>query len=228
MADGTDNSSKASVRGPAWWAWLVLLVVFALFAAIIWGAVYSIGLVWSEFTALDKTVAAAIVAGVFTVIATTITVMVGRYYEEKRKQSELHRDRKIEMYDAFIRRVFKLFTESREEDRVASESDDDLVNFLRDSQRNFLLWSGPGVIRAYSEWHKSLTGVQDAQTVLKMEKFFLAVRNDLGHSNWRIRQGDTVRFILRHTDFFLDEIKTNPNISLSELAALENARGLND
>ena len=64
---------------------------------------------WSVFVALDKTIAAAFVAGFFTVIATTITVMVGRYYEEKRKMSELHREKKIEMYDKFITMMLDTF-----------------------------------------------------------------------------------------------------------------------
>lgn len=227
MAESPNTSAQSTLRDTAWWVWLVLLLLLALFGAITWGVIYGVGVAWSEFTSLDKTVATAIVAGVFTVFASTITVMVGRYFEEKRKQSELHRERKIEMYDKFIARIFKLFADVKTDDSD-SDTESEMIEFLRDSQRNFLLWSGSGVIRAYSEWHQSLAGQQDAQTVLKMEKFFLAVRNDLGHSNWRIKQGDTVRFILRHTDFFLEQIKTNPNITLTELAALENASGLNE
>ena len=213
---------QQTLRDTPWWVWLVLVAILALIVGIIWGALRLIGFVWSEFTELDKTVAAAIVAGVFTVIATTITVMVGRYFEEKRKQSELHRERKIKMYDEFIARIFRMFADADNQ----SDDETDLVEFLREHQRLFLLWSNPGVIRAYSEWRKTLTGDPNVQTVLQMEKFFLAVRRDLGHSNWGIKQGDTARFLLRHVDFFLAQAKLNPNLTLAEIAILEKEAGL--
>ena len=216
-----------TLRNTPWWIWVALVAILLALLGLAWGAIRALGFAWSEFTELDKTVAAAIVAGVFTVTATTITVMVGRYFEEKRKQSELHRERKIKMYDTFIERIFNLFTGGDDNEETAPENvETELIDFLRDSQRQFLLWSGPGVIRAYSEWNKALRGEQNAQTVLLMEKFFLAVRRDLGHSNWGVKQGDTIRFVLRHTDFFLEKIQTNPNLTLAELAALERAEGL--
>jgi len=229
-----DNPNKVqpSLRDIQWWVWIVLVALALLATALIWGAVRLVGVVWSAFTDLDKTIAAAIVAGIFTVVATTITVMVGRYFEERRKQSELHREQKIRMYDAFIARIFKLFAnddvEPTDTDTESKTGAPELIQFLREHQRQFLLWSNPGVIRAYAEWQKTLTGVPNAQTVLNMEKFFLAVRRDLGHSNWGIKPGDTARFLLRHTDFFLEQIKNNPTITLSELARLEKEAGLTE
>lgn len=228
-----DQNSTNSIRDVQWWAWVALAFLGLLAVALVWGLLRLLGFVWSAFTDLDKTVAAAIVAGIFTVIATTITVMVGRYFEEKRKQSELHREKKIQMYDTFIARMFKIFgnaEESAEEESTEGDSDageQELIEFLREHQRQFLLWSNAPVIRAFAEWRKTLTGEPNAQTILKMEQFFLAVRRDLGHSNWGIKQGDTARFLLRHTDFFLEQIKSNPNITISELARLEEEAGLN-
>lgn len=226
------SQSQPSLKDIQWWVWLVILGLVAVGVGLIWGAVRLFASLWDAFNVLDKTVAAAIIAGIFTVIATTITVMVGRYFEEKRKQSELHREQKIKMYDAFIARMFKVFAnEEIQPKKTESDTKTDeleLVQFLREHQRQFLLWSNAGVIRAFAEWQKTLTGEPNAQTVLKMEKFFLAVRRDLGHSNWGIKQGDTARFLLRHTDFFLQQIKSNPNITLGELARLEKEAGLSE
>jgi len=226
------SQPQPSLKDIQWWVWLVLLGLGGIGVGLVWGAVRLFASFWDAFNDLDKTVAAAIVAGIFTVIATTITVMVGRYFEEKRKQSELHREQKITMYDAFIARIFKIFTNEEihpnETDSDTATQNLELVEFLREHQRQFLLWSNAGVIRAYAEWQKTLTGAPNAQTVLKMERFFLAVRKDLGHSNWGIKQGDTARFLLRHTDFFLQQIKSNPNITLSELARLEEEAELSE
>ena len=229
-----EQNSPNSFRDVQWWAWVALAFLGVLAVLLVWGLLRLLGFVWGAFTDLDKTVAAAIVAGIFTVIATTITVMVGRYFEEKRKQSELHREKKIQMYDTFIARMFKIFAnaeESAEDERPGDDSgagEQELIEFLREHQRQFLLWSNAGVIRAFAEWRKTLSGEPTAQTILKMEEFFLAVRRDLGHSNWGIKQGDTARYLLRHTDFFHAQIKINPNITISELAKLEEEAGLND
>ena len=224
------ESTTSPFQNVKWWMWVLILLFLGLAVLLVYGLFLAAGSIWNEFVGLDKTIAAAIIAGFFTVIATTITVMVGRYYEEKRKSSEIHRERKIEMYDTFIARIFKLFAntnaESDSEQAKIDDTETDLIEFLREHQRQFLLWSNAGVIRAYSEWRKTLSGHHDANTVLKMEKFFLAVRRDLGHSNWGIKRGDTVRFLLRHTDFFLDQVKKNPNITLEELTRLEKEAGL--
>lgn len=130
------------------------------------------------------------------------------------------------MYDAFIERIFKVFANNSDSDTGAEGLD--LVEFWREHQRLFLLWSNAGVIRAFAEWKTTLAGEPNAQTVLKMEKFFLTVRRDLGHSNWGIKQGDTANFFLRNTDFFLQKIKENLNITLSELSRLEKEAGLSE
>jgi len=178
------TSTPSPIGSVKWWAWLVLAVLIALAVFFVLWFVKITGIVWQELNTLDSTVAAAMVAGFFTVIGTAITVMVGRYYEAKRKRAELHRERKIEMYDAFIARIFKIFANSNVVgSSKPSQSETDLIEFLREHQRKFLLWSDAGVIRAFSEWRKTLTRAPTANSVLKMEAFFLAVRRDLGHSN---------------------------------------------
>jgi hypothetical protein len=221
------TSTPSPIRSVKWWAWLLLALLISLAVFFILWFVKLIGVVWQELNTLDSTIVAAIVAGFFTVIGTAITVMVGRYYEAKRKRTELHRERKIEMYDAFIARIFKIFANSNVVDSSkANQSETDLIEFLREHQRKFLLWSDAGVIRAFSEWRKTMTGAPTAKSVLKMEAFFLAVRRDLGHSNLGIKQGDTVRMLLRHTDLFLAAARKNQNVTLAEIAELEKKAGL--
>ena len=213
--------------------WLSVAAIIGFGCLVFFFLVKLVGKFWSAFNALDNSVAAAVVGGFFAVIASTITVMVARYYEEKRKRAELYREKKVQMYDEFINRLLTEF--SGEELKVKIEkargkkAEKDLGLFLRQKQKEFLLWSSAGVLREFSEWMKMLSQKHDANLLLQTEKFFLEIRKDLGHSNWRINQGDTIRLLLRDTDFFLDAIKTNPDITLSELAELEkNATGGED
>lgn len=223
----SNNKISQAIRKTNWQIVIGLVIILiALFLLFLLIGLFSSALnnLWEGFRTLDKTIAAAIVAGVFTVFVTTLTMFVGRYYEEKRKRTELHRDKKIQMYDDFIGRIFKLFAPGRLEEAMDEQLE--LVEFLREHQRLFLLWSDAGVIKAFADWQKNMDGEHNAKTILSMEKFFLAVRKDLGHSNWGIRKGDTIRYILKNTDFFLEQIKENPNITLAELSDLEKKAGL--
>ena len=53
--------------------------------------------------------AAALVAGVVTILVATATVMIGRYYERKKELDALYRDKKTEIYDEFLKELFDLF-----------------------------------------------------------------------------------------------------------------------
>jgi len=216
-----DTSSKTN-----WWlAGFGILLIVAVVGGAGWAAFWTISSAWDAFSQLDKTVAVAIVTASATVIASTLAVVVGRYLEGKKERDALHRDKKIKMYDEFLIELFKLFANPED----VTEDENKMVEFLRESQRKFLLWSGPGVIRQYSEWQRLLkSGEQTAQTVFQMEHFFSASRKDLGHSNWGIKRGDMISFVLRHTELFLSESQKNPNMTLAELAELEKKLGLNE
>jgi hypothetical protein len=54
-----------------------------------------------------------------------------------------------------------------------------------------------------------------------MERFFLALRTDLGHSNKGLKEGDILRLILNDTDLLLRAAKANPNVTLAEISALK-------
>ncbi len=221
MEDASSNSNWRS-------ALLGFVLLIAMLTAIFGAAYWGISSAWTAFSALDKTVAVAIVTASATVTVSTITVVIGRYLERKRESDALHRDKKIVMYDEFLTKIFTYFA-NEESHRGDSDTPSDpkavereMAEFLRESQRKFILWSGPRVVHAYSNWHKSLTsGQHNAKTIFQMEEFYLAIRRDLGHSNAGIKRGDIIRFVLRHTDLFLAAVKENPNITLAELVDLE-------
>jgi hypothetical protein len=170
--------------------------------------------------AASDNVQAAIFAGAATIIASTIVVVVSRYYESKREREAAHRDKKIELYDKFLSKLFEIFLGGNEKKQKPEE----LVPFLREVQRQLILWAGPETIKAYAEWHKELTTTPSqphAKQMIKMIDFFLALRKDLGHSNSGIEQSHIARFMLKNSDFFMQKYHENPNITMTEIARLE-------
>lgn len=63
----------------------------------------------------------------------------------------------------------------------------------------------------------------DARTMFLMEDFFLEIHKDLGHKNNKLTKGTFVHLILQNPELFLAMEKSNPNITLAELAEAETA-----
>jgi len=192
----------------------------ALFVLFIWGGYQLITLFIEFFAKLDKTVAVAIVAGSVTVLTSTLTVVLGRYFEAKRDREAAHREKKTELYNEFLGMIFDKSLAHDEE----KEEEVDLVPSLREIQRKFILWSGPDAVKAYADWHALLRTQGNAprpNSMIKMVDFFLALRGNLGHSNKGIKPDHLVSFLLRNPELFMEMYRKNADVSLAEIAAKE-------
>jgi hypothetical protein len=199
------------------------LLAVTVLAGIAWLAYKAVATVYHAFASLDQNVAVAIVVGSTTILGSTLAVVLTRYYQSKREREIAHRDRKIVLYDEFMAKLFAIFLGDTEKETKS----EDLVPFLREIQRKLILWSGPGTIKAYAEWHRVLaTTPPRAIQMIKMIDFFLALREDLGHSNKGIQHSHMARFLLQNSDLFMQEYRKNPEVTFREIADLEAKRGL--
>ena len=158
---------------------LILLVVvsvigFAGFRVVSW--------FWFQLRQLETPVSVGILSAMTTVLVATLTVALGRYYERKKDIEAAYRQRKTEIYDEFLKEMFRVFYGSQEtRDGAATDA---LVEFLREWQRKIVLWGGQDVLVAYVDWMRKLkAGNADAEALFKTDGFFRAIRADLGHSN---------------------------------------------
>jgi hypothetical protein len=201
------------------------LFVLAILVGLLWLFYKGVGIAYRAFASLNPNLAVAIVAGSATILGSTLAVVLTRYYQSKREREVAHRDKKIELYDELLAKLFTTFLA----DSDRKEEQEDLVPFLREIQRKLILWSGPGAIKAYADWHKVLTAPPlplRAEQMIKMIDFFLALREDLGHSNRGIKHDHVVRFLVQNSDLFMQEYRRNPKVTLAELAELEKELGI--
>lgn len=191
------------------------LVIFVVLGGGSWLLYAGIHAVWRELVSVNPQLAVAVVAAATTLIASTATVMLGRYYE-RMKEIEAHfRADKIKIYDEFLCEFFKVFHDS-------GECGDEMTNFMRDWQRKLVIWGGGNVLGAYFKWMNRLKSAPpDAQSVFLMDEFFRALRADIGQNSRGLAPGAFSNLILRHGDFFMIQAAKNPNITLAELAKLE-------
>lgn len=196
---------------------LAFAIVIGIIALVIWG----IQTFFNYIRSAPNELAAALVAGVVTILVATITVMTGRYFERKRELDALYRDKKTEIYDEFLKEFFELFFSADE--RIEDHPKKNLVAFLREFTRKLLLWSSPEVIEAFVTWKDHLIkGTPDAKSIFLMEDFLFAIRKDLRHTNTGLRKGFFARLFLKESDLFLSLAEKNPNVTLDEFATIEN------
>jgi hypothetical protein len=172
--------------------------------------------IWRVLVGVNSQLAVALITAGTTVLVATITVMLGRYYERKRDIEAQFRTEKIKIYDQFLCDLFKTFHDGTNADSI------DVVAFLREWQRKLVLWGGPDVLRTYFRWVVRLKRkIPDAQTMFLMDEFFRALRSDIGQSSRGLDQGSFAHLVLRHGEFFLQQAKQNPSLTLAELGRLE-------
>jgi len=191
-----------------------LLLALALIVGMGWLLYLGIQGVWHALVSVNPQLAVAVVAAATTLIVSTATVMLGRYFERKKEIEAHFRAEKIKIYDEFLAELFKVFESE-------GEASDGMVKFIREWQRKLVLWGGSNVLAAYFKWMQRLKSTPDAQTVFLMDEFFRALRADIGQNSKGLEKGAFANLILRHGDFFILQAKKNPNITLDELSALE-------
>lgn len=196
---------------------LSLLLALALIGGMGWLLFLGIQTVWRALVSVNPQLAVAVVAAATTLIASTATVMLGRYFERKKEIEAHFRAEKIKIYDEFLAELFKVF-------QSGGEATDGMVDFLREWQRKLVLWGGSNVLSTYFKWMNRLKSTPDAQTIFLMDEFFRALRADIGQNSKGLEKGAFANLILRHGDFFILQAKTNPNITLAELSTLEKER----
>jgi hypothetical protein len=137
--------------------------------------------------------------------------MIGRHYE-RQKEIEAHfRSTKIAMYDDFLKELFDLFQGDGE--------GKDLTPFLKEWQRKLVLWAGPDVLKAYFEWKTTMkVDAQSAQSIFAMDRFFRALRKDVGQGSAGLEPGAFSHLILRNSELFLVQAKKNPRITLEAIS----------
>jgi hypothetical protein len=160
-----------------------------------------------------------LVTAAATIVASTMTIMVGRHYEPKRDIESHFRASKLEMYEEFVNEFFSLFD--------GSSHQKDLTPYLREWEKKLVLKAGPKVLAAYFEWKTKLkTKPESAQNIFAMDKFFRELRSDVGQSSRGLEKGAFTHVILRNSELFLQLANTDPTITLSELAKIESELGL--
>ena len=168
---------------------------------------------------MNSDVAIAVITVSSTILISVLGLIISRYFQQKREQEVAHRDKKTEMYDAYLKELFDLL---KLLDKKHTVNPEELATFLRDFQRKLILWANPDTIKSYAEWHEELTTPpQRVKAIINMIDFFLSIRKDLGHSNKGVKREQIARLFLRSPKLAIREYERNPQITMEELSKIE-------
>lgn len=169
------------------YACLFLVAIVAILAIL---ALQSVA---RSFFSLDPQTKSGILTGSFA-IAAAITTYI---FTKNKEIREAHREKKVEVYDSFLKFVSE-FTEKMRADSSYSLVDDaDAKKALTDLQRNVVLYSSPDVIRAYNKFTK---GNGSDNSLIRVDNLYRAIRNDIGLSNRMLESGELILVFINDID----------------------------
>lgn len=155
-------------------------------------------------TSLQKEVAAAIIAAMATIIVSILSITTGKYYERKIIIEKELREEKIPMYEEFIKFLFDLLLSNKVEGKQMTQ--DEMIAFFNKFTQKLIIWGSDEVVSQWSNYRRKITqNTTDTKTnMLELEKLLLAIREDTGHKNKNIHQGELLGLFINDIDNYIE------------------------
>ena len=81
----------------------------AIIGLVLWAFLWLVVAIWHRFVGLNANLAVGLLTACTTVLVAALTVSFGRYFERKKEIEAHFRDKKIAIYDEFLKEFFQLY-----------------------------------------------------------------------------------------------------------------------
>ena len=158
---------------------------------------------------LPATVAATVVVGPLTVLGSIVAALL---VTQRSRESEIekdHRRQKIPVYEEFLGFMFSVLLAGNTDREPPSENE--MLGFFSDFTGKITLWGGPELVKTWNEVRAMgpssarEDGTVDTTVIFAWERLLFAIREDIGHSNKGLKQGDILRLFVNDIDEHLAE-----------------------
>lgn len=166
------------------------------------------------FSGVNPTVTAAIVAGVATTVISVFTVVIGRYLERRSAIEAEIRKSKTPVYSELVTSYMSIFNSAMEEkveEGAAAKPEGttakQAVGFVEVMQKltpQLLTWAGDDVLVKWSRYRRLAGSLDPIDSMFELEKVFVAIRKDIGHSNRKVGKGDVLGLFVNDIHEYLD------------------------
>ena len=176
------------------WRALGGFAVLAVLALVSWLVARAL---WDLFRGLQKEVAAALVAGVATIVVSMVSVSLTRYHERRRDLEREIRNRRVPTYEQFIGFWMDTLLAGNAPGAQARPVDESrMFEFFKTFTQDVLIWGSDDIVRQWSELRRAFAtaeqGANQTETMFKFEQFLLALRREFGHKNKNLKRGDVL------------------------------------
>lgn len=144
---------------------------------------------FSFFSSFNTQTTTALLVVTIPVIASIITVYLGRSFEKQKTIQEKLRENKVPIYDEFITNVIAYLLD-KDKDKNAIE----LAVFFQKMTPRMIIWADDEVLKAWADFRTVTTTTTDTMIMIKkFEDLMLAMRKDLGHSNKKLNNHEVLK-----------------------------------
>ena len=162
---------------------------------------------FSWFSDAKADVKLSIVSAALTALAAIVTVLIAKKKEKEADFWRAQYSAKLEIYQNFVNNLIaKLFLQNQitfknnsEKKKYEEQKSKDQIAAIQDFISKVVLWGDGNVIHETSRWLKILRNTDKPDVIAAMkqiEPVLKTIREDLGHSNKKIEEGDILRLFL--------------------------------
>jgi len=143
---------------------------------------------------LNAAVGAAIVAAVTTIMVGIVT----QYQLKKRQLDDAHREKKIQIYEEFMKVAASYLAQQNENLKQEQMLQERIVEFFFRFKTDLVLRGSAGVIKAMAKFESVSSDGGDVLGAI--DEIYRAMRKDVGLSNFGLRHRELVAVYLRSED----------------------------
>lgn len=178
-----------------------LLIGFLILGAIFYVSKILMITLLSYISSLNSEVAVSIIAAAATVIVSVISIVLGKIYEVKYQVRQDIRQKKIPIYEELINFMQRTFANER---LKVKPSEEELWKFFLEWQQKLMIWGSDAVLTDWIKWRRVTSKLNGGtESVFLYEQLVFKIRQDLGHKNKNLKQGDVLSLFINDIDQYL-------------------------
>lgn len=165
---------------------------------------------YQSFLSVDARISAALITGLFAIVAAGLTITLPKIFEKKMEIAEQHRNRKYPMYQELLEFLFNIFMGYKLGKQM---NEKEVIEFMSKFTQNIILWGSEDAIKNYRAFrtyfmNRPSNTSSSLEELKLMEGLLLAVRKDMGHDNKKLETGDLLSLFINDLEKYLAEEKT--------------------
>jgi hypothetical protein len=187
------------------------ILVLVLIPGIIVGLGFGLrALVRWFFHGVDPSVAAAIVAGVFTAVGSVAAILLQRRTEKRKALEEQIRVSKTPLYTSLVELIMRTvhsFDSRAPQSQSQEQINEEFKVGIRELTPGLLLWASEDVIVGWADFSRRTPAGDEG--VFALEKFIATIRRDFGHQDSKFKDGDLLSLFISDVDEYLAQRVAN-------------------